>query len=103
MTIPVYSTQLVSLQGLNGTHSANPPSGFVWVVRDIDAFYNGLVVSSIHVIGDNLQTFWYNGFAAGGNPQYASFRGRQVLKTLLRVTTDQSQDVTISGYQLSLP
>lgn len=105
MAVPLYSYQFLAALGLNGSLPYTVPGDVRAVLRDLDAYYNGLVEASIHLEGSLGQTIWYNGFSAGGNPQYASWRGRQVLDPgdTLTVTTDQAIDVTISGYLLSLP
>ena len=102
---PVYSSRFAGIQGLDGVAGFTVPPGVVWVLRDLDAYYNGFTVASIHLLGSTMQTIWYNGFGGGGNPQYASWRGRQVLNPGegFQLTTDQAIDVTVSGYVLTLP
>ena len=102
---PVYSTQLIVVQGLTSAATKVCADGYVMVLRDLDVFYNGLLEASVHMEGSVGQTIYYNGFAAGGNPQYASWRGRQVLNAGESVTIvcDQAQDVSLSGYLLTTP
>ena len=90
---------------MDGTLSYTCPSGFTLVLRDLDTYSNELLETSVHLIGSEGQTIWYNGFAAGGNPQYAGWRGRQVLTTGedVTITASGGVDVTLGGYLLVLP
>lgn len=106
MPIPVYSIRMYAAHGLNGSSPPfGPPSGTIWIVRDLDATYSGLLVASIRLLGSLGETVWLNAFAGGDQPQYASFRGRQVIPEgeTFSISTSGACDVRISGYELTLP
>lgn len=75
------------------------------MLRDLDCYYGGILSASVYLIGNQGQTIWYNGFAANGGGQYASWRGRQVLNAGdgFQLNATEPTDVTLSGYQLTTP
>lgn len=106
MAVPVYSIHIYAAVGLSGSSpSLGPPAGFRWILRDLDVTYSGLLVSSVRLIGPLGQTIWLNAFAGLSQPEYASWRGRQVVDfpDSVTLTASQPSDVTLSGYQLTLP
>lgn len=101
----VYSVRFCAIEGLDGSAAFTVPEGFVWVLRDLDAWYVGFLSNTIHLTGSAGQAIWGNAFAGAEQPQYASWRGRQVLNTgeSFGVNSAQATDITVSGYQLTLP
>lgn len=101
----VYSILVQASIGLNGTLTLTVPAGYKWILRDFDVYWGGgAIAKTVYLRGTAGQAIWFNGFAIGGG-QYASWRGRQVInpgKTCAIVTND-AMDVTLSGYQLTLP
>lgn len=105
MANPVYSTRFVQLVGLDGTYTYTCRVGFVTVLRDLDAYYGGdLSLMNVYLIGAAGQTIWeWNPSVA--EPSYASWRGRQVLYAgeTFKLSTGDSVDITVSGYELVTP
>jgi hypothetical protein len=105
----VYSKRLVQQEALSGTVNTTVPPGVLWIVRDID-YLVITIAGSVQVVV---------GITAPGPVQSAidyfvtssiearQWRGRQVLNAgdelSVAVTGSGSSDVTISGYELSLP
>lgn len=99
----VYSKQLLAALGASGTTVAGPvPSGTVWVLRDLDAYWGGgLSPAEIWLRGSLGQTIFHWGRSSPDSAS-VSWRGRQVLgagETFSVVTLD-AMDVTVSGYEL---
>lgn len=105
MASPVFSVSILQEQGLNGSRSLFVPTGFVWVLRDLDVYKNHLPLplDQLFVIGDNGQTIIYNDWSSVDAGRVYAWRGRQVVATGIIVTTNCAMDVSISGYALSLP
>lgn len=102
----VYSDILLEQVGLVGSATTVPDPGFLWVVRDIELYWNPTagIESSCFFIGDIGQTFFFNQFTIVGGERWGSFSGRVVIKDSLTATiSGQAVDVTVSGYKLSLP
>ncbi len=102
---PVYSVQLAAIVGLDGPATFTVPDGFVWVLRDVDVWYVGFLTNVVHLLGSAGQTIWGNAFAGAEQPQYASWRGRQVLNPgqTFGLSSSSATDFTVSGYSLTLP
>lgn len=105
MATPVYSTRFLAGAGITSAVTFTCPTGFVAVLRDLDTFYAGLLVATARLIGSEGQTIWANAFAGGSEPEYASWRGRQVLEVGETCSLDSSgaTDMTLSGYLLTTP
>lgn len=103
---PVYSKRLYAVSGLNGGSSDLAPSaGLIWIVRDIDVYTGGDMVSTTTIRFVDVTTggtIW-TGTTAPGSGGYFSFRGRQVFDatTAFKFTTTGPSDITVSGYELS--
>lgn len=101
----VYTVRMMQVRGLDGIKDVQVPRGFLWVVRCMDFYANVTFASrEVHVIGAGGQTFFWKDWNT--EDQFAiQWTGRQVLHAgeRLRVQTSDLIDVTISGYQLSLP
>lgn len=101
----VYSVQLYEGRNVNDG-SLTVPDGFIWIVRDIDAFFGGgLDGGACNFIGSLGQTFAYFSFTGLVSSSF-SWRGRQVFnpgQTFGFISDRAGVDVTISGYQLTLP
>jgi hypothetical protein len=110
----VFSIQIYDSHGGLPTNAAvntsTCPAGFVWVVRDITAWYNPAGTGHIfglyfNVLGTGtIFAGWYAG------PAFAQWsyhwQGRQVLTAGQGVTINPGESnwhVRIAGYQLSLP
>ena len=103
----VYTVLMHSIAGQNGLHTLSPPDGsVVWIIRDIDVYAGNAGVSPIHLRfrNDAGGTLWLVQVDPDTNLS-ASWRGRQVSQfgAPFDVLTDAPFDVTVSGYQLSLP
>lgn len=103
---PTYSILIFQVVGLNGTSLAFPvPSGYKYILRDLDVYYAGAAAATCRLIGALGQTIWVNTFGGLGTQQYASWRGRQVIPTgsTYQLATSGACDITLSGYRLTLP
>jgi hypothetical protein len=78
------------------------PDGYVAVVRDIDITAGGGEIINFQVAINDLAKFWVGQFTDESLPQWASWRGRQVLQPgeILAATSDGSTDGLASGYLL---
>jgi hypothetical protein len=102
----VYTVAIQAIQGLNGTITVGPPpTGFKWVLKDGDFYFNGTLGGSVRLVGAGGQAFWVNNWAVGTPAQYASWRGRNVIGTgkTFQIISTAATDCTISGFQLQLP
>lgn len=105
MAVPVYSTRFIQVRGLDGAVTYTCPDGYVAVVRDLDAYHGATgAESSVYLIGAGGQTLWENDNSVV-DASYSSWRGRQVFYEgeSIQVSANDSTDVTVSGYLLSLP
>jgi hypothetical protein len=105
MARPLYSSQLLALQGLNGTVVYSPPAGYVVVIRDLDLYVGASSTPGFfQLIGSSLQVIDYY-----QQPDLLAhthqWRGRQCIEPgqNFRVLASQPMDVTVSGYLLSTP
>lgn len=106
MTIPVYSTNFITVHGLNGTRSYSVPAGYIVVLRDLDVYYGGGLGAATVFLQNGLgAAIWSNAFGALASGQYASWRGRQVINNpySVSIVTDSPMDVMLSGYLLTAP
>lgn len=106
----VYSLRIfahASLTSSAGTVGPIVPSGFVYVLRDVDAFENtssaGAFFDVKNPLGGNLVQF-----QTGSAPvtQYHAWRGRQVFSEGEQVgflAVNGQWAIMASGYQLTLP
>lgn len=81
-----------------------PPPGFLWVIRGVDVV-NGEALNEVQLLGPSGQLIWANGFVTSIGFDYASYRGRFVVNAgeTVRLQTTKSMDVSMWGYQLTLP
>jgi hypothetical protein len=101
----VYSIVMYEQHDLDGdSGDLVVPEGFVWVLRSLDVV-NGSPLNFVALKGSVGQLIWVNSFATPVGFDYASWRGRQVVQPgeVLSVQSTAPADVTLSGYQLSLP
>ena len=108
MARTLYSEQLIVVRGLTSSSSRIVPPGFIWILRDIDAYGNMGVFDTAHlfVTGGAGQTIvwmdWPN-----DSQSHQQWQGRQVLNAgdQLQVENLGSApiDVSISGYSLTAP
>lgn len=101
----VYSIRMYEMHNLSGAGlDVGPGPGFLWVVRGIDVV-NGEALNEVQAVGPSGQVFWANGFVTSIGFDYASYRGRFVVNELetIRLQTTKSMDVSMWGYQLTLP
>ena len=115
----VYSTQLLSVRGLQGAAAFTVEPGQVCILRDVDVYWGGGVnLPSVHVMGADGQTiveFHPSGAPGAVFPQTVTdaldshswhWEGRQVIEAgqSFSVRSDgDSCDVTVSGYLLDAP
>lgn len=101
----VYSATFFEEHDLVGNGGAvGPPAGFLWVIKGLDVVM-GNPVGAVTLIGPAGQAVWANSFAAVVGFAYASYRGSYVVyePTTVFVSTDTAMDVSLWGYQLTLP
>jgi hypothetical protein len=102
----IYTVVIQNVVGLNGTITVGPPpTGFKWVLKDVDCYFNGTLGGSILLQGQGGQAFWVNNWAVGTPAQYASWRGRNVIGTgkTFKIISTAATDVSVHGFQLELP
>jgi hypothetical protein len=106
----VYSKRLLAADNLTGTVTATVPVGTLWVVRDLDTFLEALPGTTIAINcatydGTFTPTFFYA--SVGNVPTTLHWTGRIVIPAggHLQASAGGSgiAQVTISGYELSLP
>lgn len=105
MARPVFSTSFLQQQGMYPSATYAVPAGFRAVVRDIELYWNGPSLdTSVHFIGDQGQTWFFDLFTVSSGQRWGSFTGRVVLDLGFSITSDNDPvDVSVSGYLLSLP
>lgn len=104
MARSVYSSELAALRNFSGTFTYTVSSGFILVLRDLDASYDGVTGVEIRLLGSAGQTIWRaHGDVAHEGP--FQWRGRQVILggQSFQITTTDGADVTVSGYLLTAP
>lgn len=110
MSRDVYSLRIFAVGGLvaaTGIVGPIVPNGFVYVVRDIDAFETTGGAAGFALLSQvavPVQFFVSPGGA--GAVQNHSWRGRQIYNTGERVgfeAASGSWNISCSGYQLTLP
>lgn len=101
----IYSKLLLARKELVGAAGASPPVGTIWVVRDIWCVWQGTTDLStlINVYGDLGQAFFQSLITQLDANNLTFWQGRMVCNEALAVTTTSSTDVSISGYELTLP
>lgn len=100
----VYSVQFYEGRDVSSATLTVPP-GLIWIVRDIDAFFGGgLSGDACNFVGSLGQTFAYFSYIALISTGF-TWRGRQVFNPgqTFGFVSGEGVDVTISGYQLTLP
>lgn len=108
----VYSKQLQQLVGPPaGSYRPSPPAaGLLWIIRDIQASYQGATawpaaLSGLYLETDEGGVIWNSDVA----PQVGyslQWQGRTVLaagESFTTVTLDDGWHVIVSGYELTLP
>lgn len=88
-----------------------PGVGFVWVIEFITAYYGSqLLPSSSHWQAPDGRTVLFTDNPTGVNGNYQSFGCKVVLTNTggggldsLTIVTDQQFDVSVHGYELTLP
>lgn len=101
----VYSIRMYEMHDLNGAGAfVGPGAGFIWVIRGVDAV-NGELLNNVQLLGPSGQLIWANAFGGTVAFDYASYRGRFVLNPgeQVRLQTTERMDVSMWGYQLTLP
>lgn len=105
----IYSTQLAAQVNYVGLLDVLVPSGFILVVRDIDAtFGNNAYTASINFLGNINNELFGHVFPSGGF-SWVQWQGRQVFETgqmfQISVGSGGANGVgfQVSGYKLALP
>jgi hypothetical protein len=103
----VYSRNMVDAAGVLGSTRIEPPTGAVrWIIRDLDVYGANTGVSPIHLRLRNSAggTLWL--FQVDPDTSVSGqWRGRQVVDfgAPFDILTDDRFDITLAGYELSLP
>jgi hypothetical protein len=105
MAPPVYTLSMDQTQGIVGTHYHFIDTGIMWVVRNVQVYWNsqGNLEDEFRLIGDVGQTALYYQFTVSSGNRTFTWNGRLALVTALGISTTSPMDVTVTGYQLSLP
>lgn len=105
MASSIYSVCFVAKRGLVGDFPVLVDPGFVYVIRDIDLYYNPstFVPAQFFLTGDVGQTVAYTVFIISGGNRTDSWRGRQVITSGFICSSNEPMDVTVSGYKLTAP
>ena len=101
----IYTTRFVREQGTVSGESASPPSGTIWVVRDITVYFGGsLDEISVYVTVLGGGTFFFVDYTPP-QPGYSHWDGRQVIypDENIQWHADQPVDLYITGYELIAP
>ena len=102
----VYSIRMLELAGASGIHTAGPPAGTVWVLRSIVIYIPpGISGPFVFVAGPLGNTLAYLS-PAPASTGFQIFDMRQVIEAgevFAAEISDGTADVTVSGYQLTLP
>lgn len=101
----VYSIHMYAAHDLSGVGpDRGPAAGHLWIARDLDVV-NGEAVNFVALVGSLGQLVWCNSFATPVGFDYASWRGRYVIEypNTIHLETTAAADVTLSGYDLTLP
>lgn len=101
----VYSATFFEEHDLVGDGaSVGPQPGFLWVVKGVDVVM-GNPAGAVVLLGPAGQAVWANSFAGIIGFAYASYRGSFVVTTpeTILVNTDAAMDVSVWGYNLTLP
>lgn len=108
MARPVYSSRFIQQRGLSSSTSFAVPSGFIAVVRDLDAYCDAtLGFADLFLEGATGQAIAWHHWDATTQDQF-QWRGRQVYEPgeLIVVTASTGigvgVDVTVCGYLLTL-
>jgi len=110
MATPLYSHLFYSAAGLTAGvwHVGTVPGGFVWVLRDFDAYANTDALERVDVLlrGAEDQGIFYASW--GASDQFSKqWQGRQVIPpgypVSLHVGGNSRVDVALSGYVLAIP
>lgn len=82
-----------------------PPAGTDWILTSLDASFVGTTGATIVAKGSADQVFWANAFSITPERQYASWRGRVVIRDgqSCDIVTSEAMDVTLTAYQLTPP
>lgn len=102
----VYSVSIAQVEGLTTPETVTVPSGKVFVVRDMWAYWNSptSLGAKLYVQGDHDQTFWFASWDQLTADPLAFWQGRTVLQDHMTFYADNGPvDFTASGYLLSLP
>ncbi|MBA0087124.1 MAG: hypothetical protein HRJ53_19240 [Acidobacteria bacterium Pan2503] len=106
MSIPVYSTVFIALQGLLGNFDYTVPNGYVAVLRDVDIYASNLgpLNTVVRIIDPNTGgTVWFHDYGATSSG-WAQWSGRQVFPEgeVIRAHVDNDPaDVRACGYLLT--
>lgn len=79
------------------------PEGYVAVVRDVDVWSGGGSIINYGLDINGIARFWGGQFTVESVPQWAGWRGRQILNAgeYLYFTANGALDGCISGYLLT--
>lgn len=101
----IYSQTFLVQHDLDGSSAAfGPQPGFIFVVKGVDVVC-GNTLGVVTLEGPAGQAIWANDFSNAIGFAYASYRGSYVLEPaeVAFVTTNAAMDVSVWGYNLTLP
>lgn len=105
----IYSTRFIQASGLSSSTSYLVPTGFVAIVRDLDAYCDAtLGFATLFLHGALGQAIAWHHWDATTEDQFA-WRGRQVyysgedIEVAVATGIGVAIDVTVSGYLLTAP
>lgn len=101
----LYSSRLLAWQADTSPLAFEVPTGYVAIVRDLDVYSGGGIITDWKLSVNGVATFAAGEFTIESLPQTAQWRGRQVLNAgeLLVFQSDNSTDGLVSGYLLLSP
>lgn len=105
-----YTALFLRRQGLEGTAESTPPTGFLWVVRDVSVYQGAQIIEpggSIALLegGETCRFFaWSTPLEEIGSKRSFHWEGRQVVLPGGIIVADQEAgncDILVSGFQFS--
>jgi hypothetical protein len=105
MAQSVYSTRFLAIAISSSDGEYEVPSGFVAVVRDVDAWSSGGIIVNWRVSISGDPAFAGGQFTVEALDQFTPWRGRVIVNAgeTIQAITDGPRGLTVCGYLLTLP